>query len=70
MEPVTISGWYEIEGGRVQYFGWNNGQIVGGTIADSWEEVKQIKERERQEWWDFPENQVYVTEEGQIVPQT
>ena len=22
-----------------------------------------------QEWWDFPEDQIYVTEEGQIVPQ-
>jgi hypothetical protein len=37
LEPVTVSGWYELTDGRVQYFWWKNGQLQDGKIVDSWE---------------------------------
>ena len=47
IEPVTLSGPYELTDGRVQEFYWVNGQLIDGEIFDSWAERRRIlSERE------------------------
>lgn len=39
IKPVTLSGWYELEDGRVQRFGWRDGFAVSGVIVAGWADV-------------------------------
>jgi hypothetical protein len=39
IEPVTVSGWYELRDGRVQEFYWNSGRLKGGEVVASWRDV-------------------------------
>lgn len=34
--PVTISGWYELTDGRVQWMSWSGGQLRAGVIVANW----------------------------------
>ena len=40
-EPVTLSGWYELNDGRVQYFYWHHGQLMAGEVVESWADTRK-----------------------------
>lgn len=39
-EPVTMSGWYEVDGG-VQRFDWRDGKLCAGQVVASWAHVPE-----------------------------
>lgn len=41
LEPITLSGWYELTDGRVQRFDWRSGVLEAGAIVASWEDVRE-----------------------------
>jgi hypothetical protein len=43
IEPVTTSGWYELDDGRVQRFYWQQGRLFGGLTVNSWAEVPTLE---------------------------